>query len=468
MDLSDYVRVLRKRWLVILLFALAGLAGGAVVSLVTPPQYEASTLVFVSVQSSGAAELAQGNAFVQQQVKSYAEAADTPLVLEPVIEELGLDQTPAQLAEDVTATAPLDTVNIEITAVSDSAAEAAEIANAVTSSFREVIVDINRPADGSSSPISIALLRPATVPDAPVSPNTMLDLLVGLLIGLLVGLAVAVLIELLDTRIHGDRDVRALTEVPILGGLAFERTASRRPLIVHDEPASPRAEAFRSLRTNLQFLDVDGGRQCFVITSSVDQEGKTTTTANLAIAMADSGARVLAIDADMRRPALARYLGLEGAVGLSDVLIGRIGLDVALQPWGRSQLTVLASGRVPPNPSELLGSLAMSQLLNQVLDGFDAVLLDSPPLLPVTDAALLSRQTSGALLVVAAGRTTRSQLTGSLTTLDNVGARAAGIILTMLPTKGPDAYGYGGERDSSYRLAADRPVPSATDPRYSS
>src|SRR4051794_38949508 len=234
MDLSDYARILRKRWLIILLFTIAGLAGGAIVSLVTPPRYEASTLVFVSVQTSGASELAQGNTFVQQQVKSYAEAADTPLVLVPVIQELGLQLTPAQLAEAVDASVPLDTVNIEITAASESAEQAAEIANTVTSSFRRVIADINKPADGGPSPITVALLRPATVPDEPVSPNTPLDLLVGLLIGLVVGLAVAILVELLDTRVRGERDVRIVTDAPILGGLAFDRTAVRRPLIVHD------------------------------------------------------------------------------------------------------------------------------------------------------------------------------------------------------------------------------------------
>jgi capsular exopolysaccharide synthesis family protein len=446
MELSDYIRFLRKRWIVVFIFTLVGLSAGAIATLVTTPQYQASTLVFVSVQSSGGVgELAQGNAFVQQQVKSYAEAANTPRVLDSVIDDLDLDETAGQLAETITASAPLDTVNIEITATRPDPEEAAEIANAVTASFRQVIADINQPANGDPSPITIAILRPATVPDAPISPSLGLNLLIGGLVGLILGLATAVVLELLDTRIHGERDVRELTQAPILAGIVYDRTAESRPLVIHSEPNSPRAEAFRALRTNLQFLDLEGKPQCFVITSSVDQEGKTTTTANLAIAISDSGARVLVIDADLRRPTLADHLGIEGGVGLSDVLIGRVPLESAVQGWGRNGLVVLPSGPTPPNPSELLGSQAMVDLLRTVEQHFDTVLLDAPPLLPVTDAAVLSKQTRGALLVVAAGRTKRPELTRSLATLENVGARVGGIIMTMVPAKGPDAYTYGRE-----------------------
>jgi capsular exopolysaccharide synthesis family protein len=212
---------------------------------------------------------------------------------------------------------------------------------------------------------------------------------------------------------------------------------------VHVDPRSPRAESFRTLRTNLQYLDVGRADRSFVITSSIESEGKSTTGANLAIALADTGARVLLVDADLRRPKIADYMGLEGAVGLTDVLIGRAELKDVIQPWGRNKLYVLPAGHVPPNPSELLGSARMVHYIAEFNTAFDVVIYDAPPLLPVTDAAILAKGVGGAIIIVAAGRTHKNQLKGAISALDNVGAPVSGLVLTMLPTKGPDAYGYG-------------------------
>lgn len=442
MELRDYLQILSKRWFLIVLVALVGVGGGAAVSVLTTPIYRASTLVFVSVQSSGAiTELAQGNNFTQGQVKSYAEAVSTPRVLDDVVEQLELEETSELLAPSVTASAPLDTVNIEISVTRTSPVEAAAIANAVTESFRDVVAEITRPASGDPSPVTVSILRSASTPTEPVSPNTSVNVAFGLLAGIALGLGLAFLIELLDTRIRTERDVRALTDVAILGGIAFDKEADRRPLVVQAEPASARAEAFRSLRTNLQFLDVEGGPRSFVVTSALPDEGKTTTAANLAITIAQSGARVVVVDADLRRPRLAEQLGLEGAVGLSDVLIGRVSLENALQTWGNVPLSVLPAGSRPPNPSELLGSTAMAMVVRTLESGYDAVLFDAPPLLPVTDGALLAKQTRGALLLVAAGRTRRDDFTEALRAIENVDARVSGVVITMLPTKGADAYG---------------------------
>lgn len=350
MELSDYLRILRKRWLIIVIMTLVGLASAATATLLTTPRYEASTQVFVFVPTTGTVgELAQGGSFAQNQVRSYAEAVSTPRVLDAVVRNLSLDETAEDLAETVTAEAPLNTVNIRIAVTRESPSEAAEIANETTSSFRAVIADI------TGGQVSVSVLREATVPDSPVSPNTQLNLALGLLVGLAVGVGLAVLREVLDTRIRGQRDVEAITTAPVIGGISYDPDAVKRPLIVHEDPHSPRSEAFRALRTNLQFLDIEPGARSFVVTSSVPSEGKSTTSANLAIAIADSGARVLLVDADLRRPKLAEYLGLEGAVGLSDVLINRVGLHDVLQVWGRNRMTVLPAGSVPPNPSELLG-----------------------------------------------------------------------------------------------------------------
>jgi capsular exopolysaccharide synthesis family protein len=285
-------------------------------------------------------------------------------------------------------------------------------------------------------------VQDATIPTSAVSPNIPLNLALGALVGLALGLGVAVLREVLDTRIRNQRDVELISDVPILGGIAFDIKAAERPLIVQVDPRSPRAESFRTLRTNLQFVEIEGARS-FVVTSSVEREGKSTTAVNLAIAMADAGMRVLLVDADLRRPKAAQYLDLEGAVGLTDVLIGRATLADTVQRWGRNGLHVLPAGMVPPNPSELLGSQAMKRLIAAVEGEFDTVIFDSPPLLPVTDAAILSKRVGATIMVVAAGYTRKNQLAGAITALQNVDVQVSGLVLTMLPVKGPDAYGYG-------------------------
>jgi succinoglycan biosynthesis transport protein ExoP len=444
-ELRDYLRILRKRWIVISAITLLGVAAAAGATIAMTPKYEASSLVYVQVQSSGTVgELAQGSSFIQSQVSTFAEVVSTPRVLDSAIKSLRLDESAGQLARSVGASAKTGTVNIEITVTRDSPTEAATIANAVTASFRQVVGEITESTGTDAvSQVSVSVLRDATAPAAPVSPNTPVNLALGLLVGLVLGLGAAILRETLDTRIRGERDVSAITSAPIIGGIGFDPTAVAKPLIVQDDPYSPRAEAFRTLRTNLQFLEVESGAKSFVITSSIPSEGKTTTAANLAIALADSGAQVVLVDADLRRPKLASYMGLEGAVGLTDVLIARASLADALQPWGRGSLVILPAGTVPPNPSELLGSRSMASMIRTLEAEFDVVIIDLPPLLPVTDAALVSKLTRGALVVVAAGRTHKGEFAGAVAALENVGATVAGVILTMLPTKGPDAYGYG-------------------------
>ena len=445
MELRDYLRILRKSWGLILVITLVGVGVAAAVSALQSPAYSATAKIFVSTQSSGTtSELAQGNSFSVQRVKTYADLVATPLVLAPVIESLGLNTSPDKLAMRVSASAPLDTSIIGITVLDTDPERAAEIANATSQSLTTVVTKIETPSGAeATTPVQLTVAQDATVPVDAETPNIPINIAVGILVGLALGLGTAVLREVLDTRIRSRRDVEKLTSVPVLGGIAFDPKAKDRPLIVHVDPRSPRAESFRSLRTNLQFLDVGRVDRSFVLTSSIEAEGKSTTAANLAIALADTGKRVLLVDADLRQPKVADYMGLEGAVGLTDLLVGGAELDDVVQAWGAGTLFVLAAGHVPPNPSELLGSERMSHYIAEFNRAFDVVIYDSPPLLAVTDAAVLARNVGGAILVVAVGRARKNQLAEAITALDNVGAPISGLVLTMLPVTGPDSSGYG-------------------------
>jgi succinoglycan biosynthesis transport protein ExoP len=197
-------------------------------------------------------------------------------------------------------------------------------------------------------------------------------------------------------------------------------------VILRNQPLSAPSEAVRRLRTNLQFIDVVNRPTSVVISSSIPDEGKSTIAINLAVALADTGARVILIDADLRQPSIAEYLSIEGEVGLTTVLIGRADAEDVVQPFGTSRLNVLPTGPIPPNPSELLGSPAMARLLDRLTAEYDMVLLDSPPLLPVTDAAVLGKLAGGVLLVVGTDRAQRPQLQETLVSLDTAGAHICG------------------------------------------
>ena len=448
MELRDYIRILQKSWVLIVLLTLAAVGVASAVSIVQTPKYSATAKVFVSTQGGGTtSELQQGASFTVQRVKTYSDLVNTPIVLKSVIDELNLKTPVDELSKQITASAPLDTSLLDITVTEDDPQLAADIANAVSQSLTGVVATIETPEASANeakpvSPVKLTVAQQALAPDSPVSPRVPLNIALGALVGLALGVGIAVLKETLETRIRGERDVEQVTDIPILGGIVFDPKAGERPLIVHVDPRSPRAESFRTLRTNLQYLDVGRADRSFVITSSIESEGKSTTGANLAIALADAGSRVLLIDADLRRPKVADYMGLEGAAGLTDVLIGRAEPEDVIQPWGRSKLFVLPAGHIPPNPSELLGSARMSHFIDEFNRDFDVVIYDAPPLLPVTDGAILAKNVGGAIIVIAAGRTQKAQLKGAISALDNVGAPVSGLVLTMLPTKGPDAYGY--------------------------
>lgn len=445
MELSDYVRILRKNWLIIVSVTLLGVTVAAAFTLTRTPVYESQSTVFVSTQGgSTTAELQQGLSFTQARINTYVGLAETPAVLTPVVSSLGLTETAEELARRVTAAAALNSTLITVTVTGTDPAGAADVANAVASSLATVVPRLEPEAEDGSSPVRLSRVRDAQPALRPSSPNVPVNLAIGGLIGLFAGLGAAVLRTGLDNRVRTPREAEQLTGAPGIGAIAYDAKAKERPLIVHADPLSPRAESFRALRTNLQFLDM-GGRSSFVVTSSIPNEGKSTTTINLAIALADAGKRVALLDADLRKPKIAEYLGIEGGAGLTDVLIGRATINDVMMPWGGRSLYVLPSGKVPPNPSELLGSQQMGRLLEMLEREFDVVLFDAPPLLPVTDAAILARVTSGAIMIVSAGKTTKHQLAGATEALNNVGAKLAGFVMSMVPTRGPDSYysGYG-------------------------
>jgi capsular exopolysaccharide synthesis family protein len=443
-DLSDYLRILRRRWRWILVPVVLGVAAALAFIEISTPTYASSSRLFVSTssQSGDLTQANQGNSLAVERVQSYADLVGTHSLAQRVSDKLGGKYAADTLMKTVSATVVPNTVNLTITAKNASATDARDIAQTYAEALSQEVSRIEAPADGSPSPIRMSVVDDAQVPTHAVSPRKVADLVLGLLFGLIVGLLLALVRNRADTSISSAEDLEAVSDIPVLGTIHTDAGAVQKPSSVALRESTPWAEAFRVLRTNMQFVHVDRSERVFVVSSSVPSEGKTTVVINLAITLALAGQRIALVECDLRRPRIAERLGLDDGVGTTTVLIGQISLDQALQTHADSGLSVLTAGRRPPNPSELLQSHAMEELIRDLRSRFDVVLLDAPPLLPVTDAALLAAQSDGLLMVVRHGKTGREQVRIAMQRVESVAGETAGVVINMAPTTGR-GYGYG-------------------------
>ncbi|MEH0825330.1 MULTISPECIES: polysaccharide biosynthesis tyrosine autokinase [unclassified Micromonospora] len=440
--MSQYLRAVRAQWLLVVAFLIVGGVAAGGYSWFQTPLYRADVQLFVSINDRdvGASELSQGGAFAQQRVRSYADIVDSPIVASAVIEQLGLPYTPAKLASRIEASSPLGTVLLDVSVTDPSPERARDIANTVATEFTKFITDLETPVGGSTSPVKATVTKSASLPEAPVSPRTQLNLALGILVGLAAGVAVAVLRHTLDTTIHGRREAALVADAAVVGEIGDDPKTKVRGLIA-DDPTGLRAEEFRRLRTNIRFLSIDGRIGSFVVTGSVAGEGKSTVAANLAIALAQSGERVVLIDGDLRKSRIATLFGLPGGVGLTSVLVGDVPIEAAMHHWRRElPLYVVTSGPTPPNPSELLGTRRLADMVAGLVASGMVVIFDAPPLLPVIDAAVLARATDGALVVTRVGSTKTDQLATSIEALRHVDARILGVVANRVKRKNKDGY----------------------------
>ena len=435
--------MLRSRWLTVLASTVAALVGAIAVTLLTTPLYQASTRLFVSTTAGKSlSDAYQGNRFSQERVLSYTELLMGKTLAQRTVDKLGLDMSADQLSAKVKASAKPDTVLVDVDVIDQSPVRARDIANTLSDEFVLLVRELETPADGTTPDARVVVEQQASVPDAPVSPNVKRNIAFGLAVGLLVGVGLALVRDRLDNTVKDRETLQELTNVGLVGTIPLDKERRKEPAISFERDNSTIAEAFRKLRTNLQFLAVDNPPRLIVVASSLPSEGKSTTAINLALALAEAEHNVVVVDGDMRRPKLDDYLGAVGSVGFSTVLSGAATLDEALQETRFPRLSVLASGAVPPNPSELLGSQAAKNVLGELRERFDYVIVDSSPLLAVTDAAILAASSDGVLLMTRFAQTKREQLGHAIKNLENVGAVVLGAVFTMTPARGAASYSY--------------------------
>ena len=301
--------------------------------------------------------------------------------------------------------------------------------------------------DGALKQGGAQLVTPAAVPTSPVAPQPVRTGVLALLFGLVLGLGLAFLREFLDDSVKSKDDFeRVAPGIPVLGLIPVVSAwrGKETPYLVSlADPTSPASEAYRTLRTSIQFLGLDQPMRTIEITSANPQEGKTTTLANLAVALARSGSTVAIVCCDLRRPRVHEFFGLENEVGFTSVLLGKVPLAGAMQEVPEQpRLSLLASGPLPPNPSELLSSKRTVEVLGSLQAEFDIVLIDAPPVIPVTDALGLSGRVDATLLVAVAGATTRKEAARAVELLRQVDAPLVGAVLNGVDTEGTYGYAY--------------------------
>ncbi|WP_343282050.1 polysaccharide biosynthesis tyrosine autokinase [Micrococcus sp. 2A] len=446
--LRDVMAVFRRRWLPVLLATLLGLGLAALLTALQPRLYTSSSTAVVNpvVTDNPAAALSQDTVAKSRAVQ-YNELAKSMLVATRAVDLVDFPLTPGQARGAVTTTVPTGTSLIQVRAEWADAQQAAQLADAWVEALTQEADTLAR-ADGATPQVQINRMLPATVPGSHSSPREALNLLVGGALGLAAGVGLALLLEALDRRIRGTEDLQRAGLTPIgMIPASIELSGDRRVLL--EGGSNPDAshfrvrEAFNELRINLQFMNPDDPPRIITVTSTNPADGKSTVAANLAATLAHAGVPSVLVDADLRRPTVATTFGLLAGAGLSDVVVGRADLaDVIQAPAEFGGLLVLPAGQVPPNPTELLMSDRFKQAL-EALAETHMVIVDAPPLLAVSDAAVMATRLDGALLVLDAKSTTRDDVRQAVTALERVHAPILGAVLNRVESKGKDGrYGY--------------------------
>jgi succinoglycan biosynthesis transport protein ExoP len=302
---------------------------------------------------------------------------------------------------------------------------------------------------------NIDIIDPAVMPVRPVSPNKQENLIIGLLLSIVLGICLAFLLDHFDTIVTSEEEIKKLLAAPLLGyiprfhqnGRAIAKKTGdlipRNPLFTRDEPRSPASEAFRLLRTNLFFIELDKGLKTIAVTSAVPGEGKTVIAVNLAAALAVQEEKVLIVDADFRAPAVHRVLLLPQTPGFTDIFVNHLSIrSVVREVEGLPNLSVITAGRIPPNPAEITGSARMRQLIEEFRGSFDRIVFDGPPVLGATDAVVLASSVDGVLVVLRKGKIDRRAVRRMSEILDHTRVTILGGVLNGID-KGDGGYGYG-------------------------
>lgn len=490
MTLRDYAGVVANRkWLVVAAVLLATFTS-VLLSAIQTPIYAAESLVLLEPRGDDALFDDEVRALNKRAIDTEIQVIEGVAVRDRVQQDLGLDSEPPK----ATASAVGDTDVVQITvrdanptnaaiystayaeayidirreqAVNELLAASAELQAAIDELQRELDAlpddDPARPAlvaqqasfnttldqirvDAALRTGGAVVIKAAEEPTSPVEPTPARSAVLAAMVGLLIGVGAAFIIDYLDDKVRTGEDLQELTHHAVISQVPVDPPPDNRPITI-SEPGHPAVESYRGLRTNLQFVALDRPLQVLQITSSVPAEGKTTTATNLAVLLAQAGQRVALVDADLRQPRVHEVFGIPQVPGLTELMLGETEAQQAVKHVELSdgnRLSVYASGTIPSNPSEMLSSQRVRSLLSEMGRHYDYVIVDSAPILPVSDSVALAGGADGVIVVVHAGRVTTGSVTDTLQRLDRIGAPIVGLVLNRASTRRRTQYEYGG------------------------
>lgn len=446
MEPAVLLPMLRRWWWLLIVSTILGGALAYGVSTRLTPTYEATTtLLVVQTPSEGVVQLNDLQT-AERLANTFSRLITIRPVLEDAIEGGPLPFTVDELEERISVSNPITTQLLQVSARSSDPALTALMANTVADAF----ISSNQ-SNLTSRPGQVSVVESAEPPLDPIAPRRLVNTVLGATVLLLVVGGLVVLIEYLDDTVKSPEQASAVSGLPTLGRIEqFERLRSpREQLQSAHRPRSTVAEAYRATRTNLSYaIDLGRDRRLILVTSPGPGEGKTTTAGNLAVVFGLAGYRVCVVDTDLRRPTLHRLFALDNQEGLTNLLLAREpDLKRAVQRSAYTNVSVVTSGPLPPNPSELLGSARTQEVLERLKASFDVVLLDSPPALVVTDASVLATLADGLLVVTRARRTRVGSLRAMLTELAQSGRPIAGLVINRVPPRDASYRSYGGRPD---------------------
>ncbi len=501
LDIRQYLSLLLYRsWLIFLAALIAGVIS-CLVSLRMTPIYQSSTSVLVNEAPATKGADYSSVLMSKQLTSTYAQMMTNDLVLQQVADQVGLTNPLEDLKEWITISPVRDTQIIQVSVETTEAVFSAKIANAVVTAFAKQIQEIQSQRFSQSkitleaqlaetdkqisiytiqaeeaitsdekdrldakvaqfrtiysnlltsyeqirlseaqAVSSVVQVEPAIPNPIPVKPNIFLNTILAALVGILISAGIIIAREALDDTIKTPDDITRRFNLPVLGVINHHLPKADAPITTTD-PRSPIAESYRTLRTNVSFASVDRPLRTVMVTSAEPGDGKTTTICNLGVVLAQNGKRVIIADCDLRRPRIHTYFGLPNRHGMTTLFAHADVLDSVRKATSVDGLTIITSGSLPPNPSELMGSQKLQSILNTMLQSADIILIDTPPTLTVSDAATLAPSLDGTILVVRPGKTRLSALKQTLEQLRQVNARVLGIVLNDVATR-RNPYGY--------------------------
>lgn len=446
-EVTAVLKALRRRWAIVLICTLLGAVLSAGYGLLRSDTYQSVATLAVSTATTeqSASSAYQGAMAANQRVSTYADLVTQSDVLPSVAEASGGEFTIAELEDAVVAVALPDTVLIEIRAEDEQPARAQQMAELTAVELSDMVQEIETPPGSQEAAAGLTMVGQPNEPTTPTGIPPWLLVFVGLFLGLAVGMVVALIRDFFDRTVRDTDSAVAIADTGLLG-ILYEAPRKDKKLAEGAGDALSRggvnAESFRHLRTNLSFVDVDNPPRILLFTSSVPNEGKSYTSRNAALVLAEAGHRVLLIDADLRMLDGESELQECGDIGLTSVLAADLEIEDAVQTYSAG-VDILPSGTVPPNPSELLASETMKSTLEQLRAQYDFVILDSPPVLPVADPLVLASHVDAVVFISRLGLVKSHQVTSAVDMLSKTGTRVAGLVVNGVKTSNKEIYGYG-------------------------